>query len=250
MENRVKNKSALISSLMLLSLPLFAQNVSINPVIENLKTGRPVIGTFTRTPSAELDFAIIDVQYGEFDIEEVRAAIAGMRDGNNSSSVAPIVRTPLAARDNPQTVAEQLLDAGAYGLMFPDVETKAQAMAAMASMATGKGDVWTSSSNGSLVAMIQIESLRGIANLNEILEVPGIGVLFLGPTDMATAIGAEGPDAAAVEVMVQEVLAVCLARDIACGYPILANSPIDAERQTAQRLAEGFKVLAVMMRAR
>jgi 2-keto-3-deoxy-L-rhamnonate aldolase RhmA len=250
MGNRVKNVSASIFSLMLLSLSLLAQDSSFNPIIENLQSGRPVIGTFTRTPSAELDFAIIDVQYGDFDIEEVRAAIAGMPRGNKSPLVAPIVRTPLAARDNPQNIAEQLLDAGAHGLMFPDVETKAQAMAAMTSMATDKGDVWTSDSNGTLVAMIQIESPRGIANLDEILEVPGIGVLFLGPTDMATAIGAEGPDAAAVEVMVQEVLAVCLARDIACGYPILATSAVDAERQTAQRLAEGFKVLAVMTRAR
>jgi 2-keto-3-deoxy-L-rhamnonate aldolase RhmA len=96
--------------------------------------------------------------------------------------------------------------------------------------------------------MIQIESLTGIAHLDEILEVPGIGVIFLGPTDIATAIGAEGPDAASVEALVQEVLAACLANNIPCGYPIVAPTPEAAERETARRLAEGFKVLAVMTR--
>ena len=40
--------------------------------------------------------------------------------------------------------------------------------------------------------MIQIESLAGIEQLDEILDVPGIGVIFLGPTDPATSTGEEG----------------------------------------------------------
>ncbi len=222
----------------------------VNRVIANLQQGRPVIGTFTRTPSSELDFAVIDEQYGEFDIQGVREALAGMRVDNGPPVVAPIVRTPLAVRNAPQAVVEQLLVAGVYGIMFPDVDTKQQAQAAINSMQIGEADLWPLESTGKLVAMIQIESPTGIDNLDEILEVPGIGVLFLGPTDMATAIGAAGPNAPEVESMVQDVLQVCLARNIPCGYPIVASSPVDAERQTRQRLAEGFKVLAVMTRSR
>jgi 4-hydroxy-2-oxoheptanedioate aldolase len=229
---------------------LYAQAVSVNRVIEKLQQGRPVIGTFTRTPDANLDFAIIDEQYGEFDIEGVRDALAGMQVDNEPPVVAPIVRIPLAARDAPHMVAEQLIDAGVYGLMFPDVETRAQAIAAITSMQIGETDVWPLDPAGKLVAMIQIESPLGIENLDSILEVPGIGVIFLGPTDMATAIGADGPNAPEVESMVQQILKVCLARNIPCGYPIVATSGEDAERQTAQRLAEGFKVLAVMTRSR
>jgi len=231
------------------STTLYAQTDPVNRVIEKLQLGLPAIGTFTRAPSSDLDFAVIDEQYGEFDIEGVNAAVQGMKVDNGTPMVAPIVRIPLAARDAPQAVVEQLLAAGVYGLMFPDVETKSQAEAAVGAMASAQDDLWPLAPGGKLIAMIQIESPLGIENLDAILEVAGIGVLFLGPTDMATAIGAEGPDAPQVEVLVQQVLEVCLAQDIACGYPIVAASPEDAKRQTAERLEQGFKVLAVMTRA-
>ena len=253
----------------------------VNRVIEQLRQDRPVIGTFTRNSRVDLDFVIIDEQYGEFDIDAVRAALTNMYTGNGAAA-APIVRIPLNLRDAPQAVVKQLLDAGVFGIMFPDIETRQQALTAIGSMrfaeakAAGDGapaglrgsgtgsapaywglsaddyrvaaDVWPLTPAGKLVAMIQIESLAGIEHLDEILEVPGIGVIFLGPTDIATSIGAEGPDAASVEVLVQEVLAACLAKNIPCGYPIVAPTPEAAERETARRLAEGFKVLAVMTR--
>lgn len=265
----------------------------VNRVIEQLRQDRPAIGTFTRDARADLDFVIIDAQYGEFDIDAVRAALRDMHTGNGVAA-APIVRIPLALRDAPQAVVKQLLDAGVFGVMFPDIETRQQAMAAIGSMrfaeataaadaapagsrGAGTGsppaglrgtdtgsaptywglsdddyraaaDVWPLAPAGKLVAMIQIESQIGIEHLDEILEVPGIGVIFLGPTDIATSIGAEGPNAPSVEVLVQQVLAACLARNIPCGYPIVAPSREAAERETARRLAEGFKVLAVMSR--
>ena len=255
----------------------------VNRVIENLFQDNPAIGTFTRTPETDIDFTVIDEQYGDFDVNDVRKVLADMRVNDRPPVVAPIVRIPLAARDAPQDVVRHLLDAGVLGIMFPDIETQEQATVAISSMrfpqtagtvdqvppglrGSGYGsaseywgtseekyrtqaDVWPLDPAGKLVAMIQIESLAGIRALNEILEVPGIGVIFLGPTDLASSIGAEGPNAPSVEALVQEVLQVCLARNIPCGYPIVANSHQEAERETARRLAEGFKVLAVMTRA-
>ncbi|MED5386615.1 MAG: aldolase/citrate lyase family protein [Pseudomonadota bacterium] len=255
----------------------------VNRVIENLFQDKPAIGTFTQTPETDIDFTVIDEQYGDFDVNDVRKVLVDMRVNNRPPIVAPIVRIPLAVRDAPQEVVRQLLNAGVFGIMFPDIETHEQATAAISSMrfpqtastadqvppglrGSGYGsapeywgtseeeyrtqaDVWPLDPAGKLVAMIQIESLAGIRALNEILEVPGIGVIFLGPTDLASSIGAEGPNAPSVEALVQEVLQVCLARNIPCGYPIVANSHQEAERETARRLAEGFKVLAVMTRA-
>ena len=255
----------------------------VNRVIENLFQDKPAIGTFTQTPETDIDFTVIDEQYGDFDVNDVRKVLVDMRVNNRPPIVAPIVRIPLAVRDAPQDVVRQLLNAGVFGIMFPDIETREQATAAISSMrfpqtagtadqvppglrGSGYGsapeywgtseeeyrtqaDVWPLDPAGKLVAMIQIESLAGIRALNEILEVPGIGVIFLGPTDLASSIGAEGPNAPSVEALVQEVLQVCLARNIPCGYPIVANSHQEAERETARRLAEGFKVLAVMTSA-
>ena len=67
---------------------------------------------------------------------------------------------------------------------------------------------------------------------------------------LATSAGEVGPNTPRVEALVQDVLQVCLARNVPCGYPIVAPTREDAERETARRLAEGFKVLAVMTSAR
>ncbi len=234
--------------------PLYAQEVApVNRVIERLQQGLPAIGTFTRSARPDLDFAVIDEQYGAFDIDGVRAAVVAIRAGEGAPAITPVVRIPLAMRDTPEAVVRQVLDAGALGVMFPDVETRAQAISAINSMRIGRAagaDVWPLDPAGKLVAMIQIETLTGIENLDEILDVPGIGVIFLGPTDLATSAGEDGPNAPRVDALVQQVLEACLERNIPCGYPIVASSPEDAERQTARRLAEGFKVLAVMTTAR
>ena len=229
------------------SQPLYAQEAaSVNRVIEQLLQGRPAIGTFTRTARSALDFAVIDEQYGDFDIDGVREAVVAIRAGDGAPAITPVVRIPLAVRDAPEAVVKQVLDAGVLGVMFPDIETRAQAMAAVSSMrvarATGT-DVWPLDPSGKLVAMLQIETLAGIQNLDEILDVPGIGVIFLGPTDLAASAGEEGPNAPRVDALVHQVLEACLARNIPCGYPIVARTPEDADRQTARRLAEGFKVL-------
>ena len=285
-----QNKTNWLHFLLILTMSALSATVvqaqsssPVNRIIENLFQDSPAIGTFTRIPETDIDFTVIDEQYGEFDINDVRKVLVDMRVNNRPPIVAPIVRIPLAARDAPQDVVRQLLDAGVFGIMFPDIETQEQATAAIGSMrfpqtadaadqvppglrGSGSGsapgywgtseeeyrtqaDVWPLDPAGKLVAMIQIESLTGIRALNEILEVPGIGVIFLGPTDLASSTGAEGPNAPTVEALVQQVLQVCLARNIPCGYPIVANSHQEAERETARRLAEGFKVLAVMTRA-
>jgi len=233
---------------------LYAQDEApVNRVIEQLRQGLPAIGTFTRSARPDLDFAVIDEQYGTFDIDGVREAVVAIRAGDSAPAITPVVRIPLAARDAPEAVVRQVLDAGALSVMFPDVETRAQAISAISSMRIGRAagaDVWPLDPSGKLVAMIQIETLMGIENLDEILDVPGIGVIFLGPTDLATSAGEDGPNAPRVDALVAQVLEACLERNIPCGYPIVASSPEDAERQTARRLAEGFKVLAVMTTAR
>ena len=234
--------------------PLYAQEAApVNKVIERLQQGQPAIGTFTRTAGPDLDFAVIDEQYGDFDIDAVREAVAGMRAGDGAPGVTPIVRIPLAARDAPEAVVKQVLDVGVLGVMFPDIETRAQAMAAVSSMRVAQAagaDVWPLDPAGTLVAMLQVETLVGVEHLDEILDVPGIGVIFLGPTDLASSAGEDGPNAPRVDALVHQVLEACLERNIPCGYPIVARTPEDAERETARRLREGFTVLAVMTTGR
>tara|TARA_B100001123_G_C15339482_1_gene1034190 strand:+ start:4215 stop:5156 length:942 start_codon:yes stop_codon:yes gene_type:complete len=251
-----------------------------NLVIEKLQKDRPAMGTFSRRNRPGLDYVVIDAQYGTFDIEAIRQALSEMRPANGESAVTPIIRIPYDSRTNPTVVVDQVLDLGAFGVMFPNIETKEDAMTAVGAMrfvrpvgddqftpagsrnsSSGAAvsywgvnaqeyqayaDVWPLAPEGQLIAMLQIESVAGIEQLNNILDVPGIGAIFLGPTDLAASIGEDGPNSPRVEELVQEVLQVCLMRNVPCGYPIVASTSVDAERETARRLQEGFRVLAVM----
>ena len=251
--------------------------VNFNKIIEHLEGQQAAIGTFTRSPMPDLDFVVIDTQYTNFDIEAISQTMSGFRIDNEPPSFTPIVRIPYLVRNTPQELVAQLLEAGVTGIMFPNIETADQARTAIGSMRfktanptlpaglrhanvgsaptywdisdaeyRRTADVWPLKPSGQLIALLQIESLHAIEKLDEILAVPGIGAIFLGPTDLATSIGAANANAPQVEVLVQQVLRACLATGVPCGYPIVATSPEMARHQTTRRLNEGFSVLAVM----
>ncbi len=241
-------KMSVVGASSVIALGLLAEAAAAQPnrVVAQLEAGRPAIGTFTRG-APDLDFVVIDAQYGDFELDAIAGRLQGLKDDGGATGALPVVRIPLSAVEAPESVVGDLIDLGVAGIMFPDIETPAQAARAIASMRDAStAGVWPEASSGRLLAMVQIESAAGIEQLDAVLDVPGIGVIFLGPTDLATSIGADGPDAPEVEALVQQALAVCVRRDVACGYPIVARSAEDAERQRDRRLGEGFKVLAVM----
>lgn len=230
------------------------------------------------------DFVMLDLQYGTFDITMPQMMLLGLIDksaivknGNLQPNVVPFARIPVAVHDAPQFAVTQLLDTGLFGLMFPDIETKDQAATAVAAMrypqrnrATVGGpsastrplnaawywglseaeymqraDVWPLNPAGELLPILQIETAKGIENADEILQVPGIGVIFLGPGDLSRSLGEKSTTAPKTEAGVQKVLKGCLARKIACGYPIVAPNAEAGQKEVARRLAEGFRMVTV-----
>jgi len=106
-----------------------------------------------------------------------------------------------------------VLDAGAAGVLVPRVSTAAQAKAAV--MATryppvgergvGPGRAagygyripdYLKRANESLVLAIQIETAEGLANVEEIVAVEGVDVVFIGPGDLSVSLDAMGPTGA------------------------------------------------------
>jgi 4-hydroxy-2-oxoheptanedioate aldolase len=101
----------------------------------------------------------------------------------------------------------RLLDLGVQGIMFPRVETAAQARACVDSMrypphgtrgvativrAAGYGDHYNDYRNQSLenlLPIIQIETAEAVRNVEEIADVDGIGVLYIGPMDLSASLG-------------------------------------------------------------
>lgn len=240
--------------------------VRLNRLIEQLEQGRPAIsGT---------DWQFIDMEHGPYLLDRLESTLAGLKpEGAARPKVAPIVRIPLEGDENVKFAVKQVLDLGGFGVVFPHIETKEQALKAIRAMryppqrgtkypdppgvrGYGPGraarywglagpeylqraDLWPLNPDGELFAMIMIESGEGVKNINEILEVPGIGAIFIGPADLGMSLGVGPPspnNAPEAEAAIQTVLKACLARKVTCGYAVTAG---DLDK----RIAQGFKVL-------
>jgi 4-hydroxy-2-oxoheptanedioate aldolase len=106
-----------------------------------------------------------------------------------------------------------------------------------------KADVWPLNPNGELVAWAIIETKEGIANVRQIAQVKGLGVLIpgagtLGQVFSSTVDGKRVRDDKAWEDANQQILAACKEFKVACGYPANAN---DIE----MRMKQGFSVFII-----
>jgi 4-hydroxy-2-oxoheptanedioate aldolase len=166
---------------------------------------------------------------------------------------------------------------GAFGIIFPHIESKEQAINAIRSMRyppqrgakhpepfgkrgwapqravrywgisqaeyLQRADVWPLNPDGELFAMIMIETVEGAKHINEILDVPGIGAIFLGPSDLGVSLGV-GPVTPMPppedEALIQNILKACKAKNVICAYPVVGG-----ESELKQRMTEGFRVLMV-----
>ena len=277
---------ALAASLLsLIPAPVLAQD-RINKAIELLANDEPAFGVLAFDYSLNnarslarsgLDFVIIDMEHAPFDVETVRTFLLGMTDkralaekGSLQPDVVPIVRIPATGGEDVLAQAKQVLDVGAFGVMYPAINTAEEAR--MAVRATrypqlrgavdfepnglrgrnpanavwywgiddyhARADVWPLDERGELLSIIQIETAQGVANVEAILAVPGISVVFIGPADLMTDMGLASTSDPEVEAAIQTVLAACLATDVPCAITTNQNN-------VEQRLEEGFRFVTV-----
>lgn len=177
---------------------------------ESLENGETAIGTFQIIESpmvaemlglAGLDFTILDQEHGPLTAETcVGLCMAAERGGAD-----PIVRV----RSNSEAEIQRALDIGASGVEIPQIETLADAQEAANAarfdpigerglspyVRAGDyvgGDDYTDRQNAETTVIIHIEGERGVENIDDIMGVEGIDVLFLGPYDLSQSIGIPG----------------------------------------------------------
>src|SRR5262249_18346057 len=98
-------------------------------------------------------------------------------------------------------------------------------------------DLWPLNPEGDLLAIVMIESVEGLQNLNAIASTPVVGALFVGAAnDLTRAMGVR-PGSPEVEAGLQRILAACKAQKVACG--ITANNANDLVR----RVKEGWRII-------
>jgi 4-hydroxy-2-oxoheptanedioate aldolase len=225
-----------------------------------------------------LDFIMIDMEHAPFDVERLRLFLLGMTNkrsiiekGNLQPDVVPFVRIPAAGgAEELIAQAKQVLDVGVYGIMFPAIHNREQAELAVRATRypqvngapdmepsglrgrnpsnaiwywgtrdyTSKADVWPLDPSGELLAVMFIESPQGVANIEEIVNVPGIGGIFIGPSDLSASMGYTSPAAPEVETAIQTVLSACLEYDVPCAITTGSGS-------VQQRIDQGFRFVTV-----
>jgi len=163
----------------------------------------------------------IDQQHGLWDTAATVSGIAAIRQGG----AAPIVRIPLGAFDT----ASRVLDSGAEGVIAPMINNVADARAfvaaakypplgerswgpARAMTLAGLGDMsaYLRDANAGTVTLAMIETREAMDNLDAIAAVPGIDVLFVGPSDLSIGLtdGKElDPHSRTVEAALDRIIA-------------------------------------------
>ncbi len=147
-----------------------------------------------------MDFIFYDGEHGIISEEKLHDLIVLGNAGGFSS----IVRVPQLARRD----VSRILDSGATGIMVPMIETKEQAELLVEwskyppigkrSYSGGANTHYGPSGNHSknmedmnhkTISIVQIETLKGVENVDEILEVDGIDAAIIGPCDLGISIG-------------------------------------------------------------
>lgn len=144
------------------------------------------------------DWVLIDTEHGGFSNEGLQTCLVAF----NGSQTVPMVRVAW----NDAVLIKQALDMGADGILVPMVSSPAEARAAVSSCkyppegtrgfgprrASDYGrniDAYVAQANESVIVIVQIEHINGVAQIDEILDTPGIDVACLGPTDLSGSAG-------------------------------------------------------------
>jgi 2-dehydro-3-deoxyglucarate aldolase/4-hydroxy-2-oxoheptanedioate aldolase len=239
---------------------MFSHELAPNPLKQKLKDGKKTAGAWLHVASpitaeimsrAGFDWLLIDMEHGPGDI----LTLIGQLQAMNGSGVVPLVRVA----GNDPLIIKRVLDAGALGVLVPNIQTKAEAEAAYAACkyypegmrgiagnqrAAGFGlndHERLLIANERNIVMIQIESPQAVANLDEILEVKGIDVFFVGPRDLATSMGYFNNPAAP---QVQEAIATIERKVLAAGRTLATVS--GTWEQSRERYNKGYQMLTLM----
>lgn len=159
--------------------------------------------------SAGFDWLLIDGEHGPNDLRSIRDQLMALE----SSSSTPVVRVPIGL----DWVIKQVLDIGAQTILVPMVDTAEQAaeivracryppagcrgVGAAAARSGRFGGIpdYVPTADDQICILIQVESVKGVENLDEILQVEGIDGVFIGPADLSSDMGFRGnskhPDA-------------------------------------------------------
>ncbi len=234
-----------------------------NQVREKLQRGEPALGAWLSlpcVPSARImarlgfDWLVVDMEHTAQNPTLMADTVATIAD---AGTCAPIVRIPT----NSVEWLKWALDAGAWGVVVPMVNTREEALWAVdcakyppvgnrsiggvfGPYGFGIAD-WPSyarTANEEILVIVQIESEDALKNLDDILSVPGIDVAFVGPNDLHAQIGlTPSSDGAEPEFL----SALERIKDAARKHHIATGIFSSNGETSAERVRQGFQMISI-----
>ncbi len=183
----------------------------INPLKQKLAAGKPIIGTAVTSPSAQLmrmlvecefDWLMVDLEHGPISAESTHAMV----NATLASDCVPVARLP----SGDTWMAKMALDAGVLGLFFPLIMDGKEAVQAIRSATyPPRGDrgfgpfharyrwnqtltEYAINADDAILKIIMVEHEDAVNRIDEILQVPGIDMIFVAPYDLSQSLGLPG----------------------------------------------------------
>ena len=179
---------------------------------EKINAGKTVYGVFVNMGCPTIveivgligfDFILIDAEHGPMGVETCEHMVRAADNVN----ITPIIRVAVNIQQN----ILRYLDIGALGVQMPMLNTKADAesvvraikyrpegkrglagMRAASWGLTGPLGDYVKEANRETLVITQVETMEAVENLEDILTVPGIDIIFIGPNDLSVAMGYPG----------------------------------------------------------
>jgi 4-hydroxy-2-oxoheptanedioate aldolase len=232
-----------------------------NPVKQKLRSGQPSFGTWltlgdlyaTRVLARMgFDWLTLDIEHSAIDWSQATTIFAAVSD----AGCVPLARVP----EGTHHYIKRVLDAGAWGIVVPMVDTVEQAKVAIAAAkyppignrSVGGGmhsmnfgataGEYYERANDNILVVLQTESPRGVENAEAIYSLPGCDAIFIGPNDLRFQMRKPDgafPTSAEHEAMVQRV--VQTGKKVGTPTGIHAMDPESA----LERAQQGMQFIAI-----
>ena len=199
------------------------------------------------------DSLTIDLQHGPVDYQAAVAMLQVM----SASNVTPFARVPW----NEPGMIMKMLDAGCYGIICPMVNSRAEAEAFVGACRYAPrgyrshgptrarlyaGDDYSGRANDTIITMPMIETEQAVEAIDDILSVPGVDALYVGPADLSQSYGYPPRVDVTEPFMVEKldrIIAAAKRHNVAagihCGQPAYARQMIEKGFQFVTILSDG-----------
>jgi len=225
-------------------------------VLKDLRTmwrkGIPTYGPFVQLNApgiceifghAGFDYCIIDLEHGVIHVDTAENMVRAA----NAAGIVPIIRVAF----NRKELISQALNVGASGVHIPHISTREEAEEAVwaskffplggrgvcpfvrAARYSADKTIYYNKANTETIVIVTIEGTEGIDNLEKILQVKGVDVVFVGPYDLSQSLGVPGQ--VTHQKVIDKVREICeLSKKAGVAVGLFVETPEAAEEWVKQ----------------